>query len=92
MNITWYWGTDSSTPNMFGKNNSVTNGTYEMPNTNFTTNAVTYYWRVTINDGHGEWTNETYHFTTIAGNKIVVSKTSNAYSLEISPTGTTLYW
>ena len=92
MNITWYWGTISACPNLIGTNSSVNNGTYTMNNdNNFSLNAQTYYWKVTVNDGHGEWTNETYHFTTIGNNKVVVSKGQNAYSLEIHPDSTTLY-
>ena len=92
MNITWYWGTDSSTPHFIGTNSSVENGTYTMSNNeNFSLNSQIYYWRVTINDGHGEWTNATYHFTTIDKNKGVISKGQNAYSLELNPDGDTIY-
>ena len=92
MNITWYWGTDSSCPNLIGSNNSVSNGTYSQTNdNNFSLNDQTYYWKILVNDGHGGWTNATYHFTTVGNNKIVVSKTQNAYSLEINPDGDTLY-
>ena len=92
MNITWYWGTTDACPNHFGDNSSVGNGTYEMENdNNFSLNSQTYYWKVTVNDGHGEWTNETYHFTTIGANKEIISKTQNAYSLEIHPDGDVLY-
>jgi hypothetical protein len=92
MNITWYWGTDSSCPNYYGINSSVTNGTYSQTNdNNFSSYDTTYYWKVVVNDGHGGWTNETYHFTTISANKKVISKGRSAYSLEIGPDGDTLY-
>jgi|GEM_PF-2049699 len=92
MNITWYWGTDSSCPNFIGTNLTIINGTYRMNNdNNFSLNDQIYYWRVIVNDGSGTWENATYHFTTIAKNKIVVNKGDNSYSLEINPNGTTLY-
>jgi hypothetical protein len=92
MNITWYWGITSSCPNYIGKSTSVNNGTYYRSNdNNFSSNSQTYYWRVVVNDGWGGWTNATYHFTTIGANKTIISKGRSAYSLEISPSGTTLY-
>jgi len=92
MNISWYWGIDSSCPNYYGINSSVSNGTYYMTNdANFSTNSQTYYWKVCVNDGHGEWTNETYHFTTIGADKEILSKGQAVYSLEINPGSTTLY-
>ncbi|RLF49965.1 MAG: hypothetical protein DRN24_07295, partial [Thermoplasmata archaeon] len=92
MNITWYWGTDSSCPNEIGSNSSVNNGTYQQDNdNNFSLNSQTYYWKLVVNDGHGAWLNVTYHFTTIGHNKKVVSKGQNAYSLEIHPDGNILY-
>ncbi|MCK4365364.1 MAG: DUF2341 domain-containing protein, partial [Thermoplasmatales archaeon] len=93
MNVSWYWGTDNSCPNYIGANNSVTNGTWNMTDSdnNFSSNGVTYYWCVKVNDGHGGWTNETYHFTTIGANKQIISKGQSAYSLEMNSGGTTLY-
>ena len=93
MNISWYWGTDSSCPDLLGSNLSVNNGTFSQAdlNNNFSSNSQKYYWKVCVNDGHGEWTNETFEFTTINANKGIISKTQSAYSLEISPAGTTLY-
>ena len=92
MNITWYWGTDSSCPDFIGTNSSVNNGTYYMNNDdNFSTYSQTYYWRVIVNDGEGSWTNATYQFTTEAANKRIIKKGQNAYSIEISPDGTILY-
>jgi hypothetical protein len=92
MNITWYWGTTSDCPNFIGRNTSVVNGTYSMGNDgNFSSNSQTYYWRVTVNDGHGEWTNATYHFSSIPPNKRIISKGRGAYALEMSPGGTILY-
>jgi len=92
MNITWYWGTDSSCPHFIGTNSSVSNGTYYMDNdNNFSSSGQTYYWRVVVNDGNGGWTNETYHFKTIGVNKEIISKEKTAYALEMSQDGKTLY-
>ena len=93
MNITWYWGVDNTCPWYYGRNSSVLNGTYLMPNdSNFSNNEQTYYWRLTVNDGHGEWTNVTYHFSTMSHNKEIVTKgTEDTYSLEIHPDGNVLY-
>ncbi|MDH7517740.1 MAG: LamG domain-containing protein, partial [Candidatus Thermoplasmatota archaeon] len=92
MNITWYWGIDSSCPNFIGTNNSVTNGTYYMTNdNNFSIKGQTYYWRVVVNDGNGGWTNNTFHFKTTSANKEIISKEKTAYSLEINADGTMLY-
>ncbi|MCX6667835.1 MAG: DUF2341 domain-containing protein [Euryarchaeota archaeon] len=92
MNITWYWGTDSSCPNFIGTNNSIDNGTYFMTNdNNFSAKGQTYYWRLTVNDGSGGWTNITFHFKTTGVNKEIISKEKTAYSLEISADSTMLY-
>jgi len=93
MNVSWYWGTDSSCPNYMGTNSSVTNGTWNMTDSgsNFSTNGETYYWKLQVNDGHGGWTNETYHFTTLAANKEIMSRGQSIYSLEMNPDGTILY-
>jgi len=92
MNITWYWGTTSACPDQIGINTSVNNGTYQQDNdNNFSSNDQTYYWKLVVNDGHGAWLNVTYHFTTIGHNKLIVGKTTNAYSLEIHPDGNILY-
>ncbi len=93
MDITWYWGADSSCPNLVGTNYSKTNGTYSQADvdSNFSSNSQTYYWKVCVNDSQGEWTNATYHFTTIGANKEIISKGQNAYSLEMNPGGTTVY-
>ena len=92
MNITWYWGTSSSCSDYYGRNSSVSNDTYYMTNgANFSSNNQKYYWKVCVNDGHGEWANATYHFTTIGANKEIISKDQSAYSLELNPGCTTLY-
>jgi len=91
MNITWYWGTDDSCPNLIGSNRSIDNGTYYMSNdNNFSWGDQTYYWKVVVNDGNGGWTNETYYFITI-GTKGIISKGKNVYSFEFDSTGTILY-
>ncbi len=92
MNISWYWGINSSCPNFIDTNTSVSNGTYTMQNgNNFSELGQTYYWKVTIMDSYGAWTNETYHFKTTGINKEIISKEKTAYALEISPDGNTLY-
>jgi len=92
MNITWYWGTNSTCSNFIGINDSVSNGTYFMMNdNNFSSVSKTYYWKVVVNDGYGGWTNATYHFRTTGDNKEIISKERNAYALEISADGTILY-
>ena len=91
MTITWYWGTNTTPTAFIGTNTSASNGTYTTSNDgNFSSNSQTYYWRITVSDGHSEWTNATYHFSTIAPNKKIISKGRNAYALEINPQGTTL--
>jgi len=92
MNISWYWGINSSCPNFIGTNSSVNNGTYHMDNdNNFSSNGQTYYWKVTVMDSFGAWTNETYHFKTTGVNKVIISKEKTAYALEISPDASMLY-
>ena len=93
MNITWYWGTDSSCTNLIGYNVSANNGTYSQPDTgsNFSLNSQTYYWKVVVNDTQNEWTNETYHFTTMGHNKMIIDKGQSAYSLQFHPDGTDIY-
>jgi hypothetical protein len=91
MTITWYWGTNTTPSSFIGTNTSMANGTHSISNDgNFSSNSQTYYWRITVSDGHGEWTNATYHFSTIAPNKKIISKGRDAYALEINPGGTTL--
>ena len=92
MNITWYWGTNESCPNFIGSNNTVGNGTYYMNNSvNFSDKSTTYFWKVSVNDSDGEITNATYHFKTYGENKEFVSKGRDAYALEVSQDGTTLF-
>ena len=92
MNITWYWGTDSSCPNLIGINKSINNGTYQQNNdNNFSSNSKTYYWKIIVNDEYGGWANATYHFRTNGYNKEIISKERNAYALEISADGKTVY-
>jgi len=92
MNITWYWGEDESCPYLIGTNSSIGNSTYFMTNdNNFSAKSKTYYWRITVNDGNGGWTNITFHFKTIGINKEIISKEKTAYSLEISADSTVLY-
>ena len=63
MNITWSWWNGTSW-NVYGTNNTVTNGTYCQEFLNSTVPCTTYTWRVSTEDEHGNTTNSTYHFTT----------------------------
>jgi hypothetical protein len=63
MNLNWY-SNSSGTWEIFGKNNSVTNGTYYQINNNFSNNAQTYYWYATVDDGFDTTNSEIYHFKT----------------------------
>jgi len=63
MNITWS-SNSSGTWQVFGINNSVSNGTYYQNNINFTGYGKKYYWNVSTNDGAGGWDNDSYSFTT----------------------------
>ena len=64
MNVTW-WSNSSGSWLQFASNNSVANNTnVSQVNSNFSGYDTTYWWQVCVNDGHGGWSNETYHFTT----------------------------
>jgi len=64
MNITWKYN-DQGNWYIFGKNSSVSNGTYYQLFNNASQKSTTYEWRIEVNDGHGNWKNQTYQFTTI---------------------------
>ena len=63
MNLTWYENTTGSWVNV-SQNTSIFNGTYYYPFTNATDYNRTYYWRVNLSDGYGNYYNKTYYFTT----------------------------
>jgi len=63
MTITWY-SNSSGTWQVFGTNNTVSNGTYHQNNSNFSLYFTTFWWNVTVSDGFNINTSETFHFTT----------------------------
>ncbi|RLJ03802.1 MAG: hypothetical protein DRP18_05640, partial [Candidatus Aenigmatarchaeota archaeon] len=63
MDIYWYWK-NGTTWELYGQNLSVTNGTYRMWNNHFIDSSTTYYWSVNVTDNDGNWTNQSYSFTT----------------------------
>ncbi len=58
-NVTGTWATIET-------NSSVGNGTYQCTNESMNRHRTKYYWKISINDGIGGWTNATYSFTTKA--------------------------
>jgi len=93
MNATW-WSNSSGSWLQFASNSTATgfanNTNITQSFTNASAYSTTYYWSLNLTDGT-DWTNETYHFTTVGANKEIISKGQNAYSLEMNPGGTTLY-
>ena len=65
LNATW-WSNSSGNWVQFGSNNTgFTSGTnITQTNSNFSDYNETYWWSVNVSDGEGDWSNETYHFTT----------------------------
>jgi len=62
MNATW-WSNSSGSWVQFGSNEtSFGNGTIEQINNNFSSYNQTYWWNVSLNDGMGNWDNNTYSF------------------------------
>jgi len=65
MNVSWYYGTTLGDENtLFGTDTNINNGTQNelfYPSTNLST---IYYWKIVVNDGNGNWCNESYSFTT----------------------------
>ena len=60
----WYWN-NSGTWELFAQDlNFASPDTITQTNTNFTDYSSTYYWSVNLTDGNN-WTNATYHFTTL---------------------------
>jgi hypothetical protein len=51
MNLTW-WSNSSGSWQIFGTNNSITNGTYHQTFSNATVNGQWWYWKYNISDGH----------------------------------------
>ena len=65
MNISWYYGNSSdNTTHYMGSHNNTYNGTYHMANPYADAVSTTYYWRINISDGEGNWTEDIFWFTT----------------------------
>ena len=65
MNIIWKTNA-SGTWTIIGTNNSANNGVYFCSSTSWTNSYhKKYWWKVEVNDNHGNWNNKTYSFTTI---------------------------
>ena len=63
MNITWY-SNSSGSWQIFGVNNSISNGTYYQTNSNFSSPGITYWWNVSVYDGVNTNNSGIFHFTT----------------------------
>ena len=75
MNVTFLSNSSGSWLS-FGENLTINNGTYCWNNSNFSTTNTTYYWSVNVSDGLN-WTNATYHFTTLRCPYIVLVLPTN---------------
>ena len=69
MNITW-WSNSSGSWQVFGTNNSVSNGTYHQIFSNTTTNGFWWYWKVNVSDGTNYKESNVYSFYTGYESKI----------------------
>ncbi len=69
MNISWY-SNSSGSWQVFGTNNSVSNGTYHQTFTNASTNAQWWYWKVNVTDGTNYAESSVYKFYTGYQSKI----------------------
>jgi len=66
MTVEWWSNSSGAWAKFALDNTSVSSGTnVTQTNSNFSGNSQTYYWSVNVSDG-SLWTNETYHFTTVA--------------------------
>ncbi len=63
-NITWRTNATGLWADFGTDNNSVTNGTYAQRATFANESNTTYWWKVCVLNAAGNWTNETYYFTT----------------------------
>lgn len=63
-NLTWYW-LASGEWKVYGKNLSVTNGTYQQDNSNFSAYSTTYQWAINASNAT-VYNNKSYSFTTRA--------------------------
>ena len=76
MNLTW-WSNSSGSWQVFGTNNSVTNGTYHQTFSNATVNGQWWYWKVNISDGHNYKETVVFSFYTGYQSKIENTGSTN---------------
>jgi hypothetical protein len=76
MNITWL-SNSSGSWQIFGTNNSVTNGTYHQVFSNATVNGQWWYWKVNVSDGTNTITSVVFSFYTGYQSKIENTGTTN---------------
>jgi hypothetical protein len=76
MNITW-WSNFSGSWQVFGKNNSVTNGSYHQIFSNATVNGQWWYWKVNVSDGTENIESSVYKFYTGYETKIENTGSTN---------------
>jgi hypothetical protein len=67
MTVQWY-SNSSGSWQLFGTNNSVTNGTYYQVNTNFKKYNTRYWWYITVNDTKDTIISDKFQFTTMLNN------------------------
>jgi hypothetical protein len=76
MNLTWL-SNSSGSWQIFGTNNSVTNGTYHQTFSNATVNGQWWYWKVNISDGHNYKETDVFSFYTGYQSKIENTGSTN---------------
>ena len=65
MNLSWYYGNSSENTTIYlGSHNNTYNGTYHMSNPNADNVSTTYYWRVNVTDGIGNYSQDIFLYTT----------------------------
>jgi major membrane immunogen (membrane-anchored lipoprotein) len=85
MTIQWYSNLSGSW-NIFGTNNTVSNGTYHQTNTNFSEYGKTYWWNVTVSDGKDTNISNTFYFK--INSKPTISNiwpTNNSIGIRLTP-------
>lgn len=78
MNVTWYFG---SVNIIIGTDTDISNSTQDATLYMAINTSTTYTWKIAVNDGHGNWQNETYSFTTqgLGGN--IFNSDNTAYGI-----------
>lgn len=65
MNISWYFGTTVGSENiLLGTDDNVSNSTQNVLCYPAAGRSTEYFWKIVINDGQGNWHNESFSFTT----------------------------